>query len=281
MRSCPRRVCRSGARNSSPFVVQLTAGRGQRYHLLVGFVELGQRLGTEVAADDLPLVVLLGQDRPDEPRTTAGLLGKMPTPALRARLVRMSAATIDRRLRLFRLRLRPHRLGTTKPGTLLKPQVAVRTFTPWDEQGLGFAEIDLVAHCGMSTAGHYLNTLVVTDVLSHWTECIGVWGNGHAAVFAGLEGVRRRLPSQLRGIDSDNGAEFLNAHLVRTCTGERLTFTRSRPYWKNDQGHVEQQNWSGERKHVGYDRYESEAALATLHAVYSMHRRWTNHGSRS
>lgn len=198
-------------------------------------------------------------------------------PAVRALLLGMSAATIDRRLRPFRLQLRPHGLGTTKPGSLLKQQVPVRTYTPWDEQRLGFVEIDLVAHGGMSAAGHFLYTLVVTDVLSQWTECIGVWGKGQAAVFGGLEQVRRRLPFKLRGIDSDNGSEFLNAHLVRYCTSERLTFTRSRPYWKNDQAHVEQKNWSVVRRLLGYDRYESEAALEALNAVYGVLRLWTNH----
>src|SRR5215208_3899941 len=99
---------------------------------------------------------------------------------VRERLVGMSAATIDRRLRPFRRR--PGGLGTTKPGTLLKQQVPVRTCTPWDEERVGFVEIDLVAHCGASTAGHYLNTLTITDLASGWTECLGVWGKGQAAV---------------------------------------------------------------------------------------------------
>jgi hypothetical protein len=196
---------------------------------------------------------------------------------VRERLIGMSAATIDRRLGPFRRRLRPHGVGTTKPGTLLKQQVPVHTFTPWDEQRAGFVEIDLVAHCGAGTAGHYLTTLVVTDVASGWTECVAVWGKGQAGVFAALEAVRGRLPFPLLGIDSDNGSEFLNAQLVRYCARERLTFTRSRPYWKNDQAHVEQKNWSVVRKLIGYDRYESAAALAQLHAVYDLLRLWTNH----
>ena len=198
-------------------------------------------------------------------------------PAVREQLLSMSAATIDRRLRPFRLQLRPHGRGTTKPGTLLKQQVPIQTYTPWQEQRPGFAEIDLVAHCGTSTAGHYLNTLTVTDVATGWTECVGVWGKGQAAVFAALELVRQRLPFPLLGIDSDNGSEFLNAHLVGYCQAERLTFTRSRPYWKNDQAHVEQKNWSVVRKLLGYDRYESQAALAQLNRVYELLRIWTNH----
>lgn len=196
---------------------------------------------------------------------------------VRKQLLAMSAATIDRRLRPFRVQLRPHGLSTTKPGTLLKRQVPVQTYTPWEEQRPGFVEIDLVAHCGTSTAGHYLNTLTVTDVATTWTECVGVWGKGQAAVFAGLERVRERLPFPLLGIDSDNGSEFLNAHLVRYCEQERITFTRSRPYWKNDQAHVEQKNWSVARRLLGYGRYESEAALAELNTVYALLRIWINH----
>jgi hypothetical protein len=192
-------------------------------------------------------------------------------------LAHISAATIDRRLRPFRAQLRPHGLGTTKPGTLLKQQVPVHTFTPWDEERMGFVEIDLVAHCGTSTAGHYLTTLTLTDVATGWTECRGVWGKGQAAVFGALTTIRERLPFPLLGIDSDNGSEFLNAHLVRYCDDEQLTFTRSRPYWKNDQAHVEQKNWSVVRALLGYDRYESEAALEHLHAVYELLRLWTNH----
>ncbi len=197
--------------------------------------------------------------------------------AERACLAQISAATIDRRLRPFRDQLRPHGLGTTKPGTLLKRQVPVHTFTPWDEQRMGFVEIDLVAHCGTSTAGHYLNTLTVTDVATGWTECRGVWGKGQQAVFGALTIIRDRLPFPLLGIDSDNGSEFLNAQLVRYCEAEQLTFTRSRPYWKNDQAHVEQKNWSVVRALLGYDRYESEVALEQLHRVYDLLRIWTNH----
>jgi predicted DNA-binding transcriptional regulator AlpA len=197
----------------------------------------------------------------------------------RAHLLAMSAATIDRRLRLFRLQRDPrnwHGLGTTKPGSLLKDQVPVQTYTPWEDQRPGFLEIDLVAHCGTTTEGFYLNTLVGTDVATGWTECIGVWGKSQRAVFDALKTIRARLPMRLLGLDSDNGSEFLNAHLVRYCTQEQLTFTRSRPYWKNDQAHVEQKNWSVVRRLVGYGRYESQTALVQLNRVYDLLRIWTN-----
>ena len=195
----------------------------------------------------------------------------------RAALVTMSPATVDRRLAPYRRQLRPRGWGTTKPGTLLKQQVRVHTYTPWEEERAGFLEIDLVAHCGTTTAGHYLNTLVATDVATGWTECQAIWGKGQAAVVEALEQIRDRLPFPLLGIDSDNGSEFLNDHLLRWCRRQQLTFTRSRPYWKNDQAHVEQKNWSVVRKLVGYRRYESREALTALQAVYAPLRLWTNH----
>lgn len=194
----------------------------------------------------------------------------------RVLLVSMSPATIDRRLAPFKLQRGGRGWGTTKPGSLLKGQVPIQTYTPWEDQRPGFCEIDLVAHGGTSTAGHYLNTLTVTDVATAWTECAAVYGKSQRNVFAALEAVRERLPFPLLGIDSDNGSEFLNEHLVRFCAREQITFTRGRPYWKNDQAHVEQKNWSVVRRLVGYGRYESEAALAQLNRVYDELRPWTN-----
>jgi hypothetical protein len=159
-------------------------------------------------------------------------------PLARSQLLAMSAATIDRRLQPFRLQL-VRGFSATKPGSLLKSQVAVRTWTPWDEQRIGFLEIDLVAHCGISNRGQFLFTLVATDVASGWTECMGVPSKRQDDVFTALEFIRGRLPFVLLGLDSDNGGEFLNSHLVQYCAQHRLTFTRSRPYWKNDQAHVE------------------------------------------
>jgi hypothetical protein len=153
----------------------------------------------------------------------------------------------------------------------------VQTYTPWEDQRPGFVEIDLVAHCGTSTAGQYLNTLTVTDVATAWTECIAVLGKSQRFVVDALRAVRARFPFPWLGIDSDNGSEFLNEHLVRYCQDERLTFTRSRPYWKNDQAHVEQKNWSIVRRLLGYERYESQAALAALQAVYTALHLWINH----
>lgn len=161
----------------------------------------------------------------------------------REALLQISAATIDRRLARAKHQAKPSGMGTTKPGSLLKRQIPIQTYTPWDEQEAGFCEIDLVAHCGTSTAGSYVNTLDVTDVATGWTECIAITNRDQESVRAALEAVRERLPFPLKGIDSDNGAEFINGHLLRYCTQEQLTFTRCRAYHKDDQAHIEQKNW--------------------------------------
>jgi len=189
---------------------------------------------------------------------------------VRQALLSMSAATIDRRLKMARIGEKPRGLCTTRPGSLLRKQVPIRTFTPWDEQKPGFVEIDLVAHCGTSTAGSYLCTLDMVDLATGWTECDAAIDKSQKAVFAALERLRARLPFPLLGIDSDNGSEFINEHLVRWCGREKITFTRCRAYHKNDQAHVEQKNWSVVRGLIGYDRYESTAALAQMRRVYEL-----------
>ena len=197
-------------------------------------------------------------------------------PAVREALLRISPSTVDRRLAAARARAKPRGLGTTKPGSLLKKQVPIRTFTPWDEERPGFLEIDLVGHCGGSVAGEYINTLDMVDVATGWTECAAVANKSQSGVFAALKRVRERLPLPLLGLDSDNGSEFLNDHLVRYCQEEKLTFTRCRPYKKNDQAHVEQKNWSVVRQLIGYDRYKGSIALAQMERVYEVVRVYVN-----
>lgn len=191
------------------------------------------------------------------------------SPETRSLLLQMSAATIDRRLQAARARQPRRGRTTTKPGSLLKDAIPVRTFAGWDEARPGFVEMDLVAHCGDTTAGVYLNTLCVVDIATGWTEPVAVANKGQKATFEGIQTMRRRLPFPLLGIDSDNGTEFINDHLLRYCLQEHITFTRSRPYRKNDQAHVEQKNWTAVRQWVGYERYESPEALALLNAIYT------------
>lgn len=190
-------------------------------------------------------------------------------------LLKISSASIDRCLRPIRLTTR-HGLSTTKPGSLLKTLIPVRTFTEWDEEQPGFLEIDLVAHCGNTTEGQFLCTLTCTDLCTGWTEVTGLLHRSQEAVSEALCRVRQRLPFPLLGIDSDNGGEFINDLLYRYCLTEKITFTRSRPYQKNDQAHVEQKNWSVVRHTVGYDRWETEQELALLESIYDDLRLYIN-----
>lgn len=197
-------------------------------------------------------------------------------PEVKTLLLGMSRATIDRCLRPARFE-GPHGLSTTKPGTLLKQAIAVRTWNDWDDARPGFFEIDLVAHCGESTEGQYLHTLTLTDVCTAWTECLALPNKTQAAVTRAIQAVRPRLPFPLLGLDSDNGSEFINELLYRYCLSEQITFTRSRPYRKNDQAHVEQKNWSVVRHTVGYDRLETAEEFALLQSIYADLRLYVNY----
>ena len=191
-------------------------------------------------------------------------------------LLRLSASTIDRLLKPQRARYTLKARGRTKPGTLLKHQVPVRTFAEWDDAQPGCFEMDLVGHDAGVGAGDYCQTLDLTDVATGWSEQVAVLNKAEKWVFEGIQAIRDRLPFPLRALDSDNGAEFINHHLVRYCTRERLTFTRSRPYRKNDTCYVEQKNWSVVRRFVGYARYESHAARQVLNELYSTLREYVN-----
>ena len=190
-------------------------------------------------------------------------------------LLKISSASIDRCLRPIRCKS-PHGLSTTKPGSLLKTLIPVRTFTEWDQERPGFMEIDLVAHCGNTTEGQYLNTLTCTDISTGWTDVTALMHRSQQVVSTAIQRMRQRLPFPLLGVDSDNGSEFINDTLYRYCLDEKITFTRSRPYKKNDQAHVEQKNWSVVRHTVGYDRWETEQELALLESIYDDLRLYIN-----
>ena len=197
-------------------------------------------------------------------------------PDVRSKIVEMSAATIDRLLSKERTR-QGKGISTTAPGSLLKKQIQVRTFADWNEKVPGFMEIDLVAHCGGNLEGTYLNTLTMVDIVTGWVE-LGVllYKNG-AQVLTVIDVVRQVLPFQLLGIDSDNGSEFINYDLLGYCEKEKITFTRSRAYRKNDQAHVEEKNGSVVRRMVGYNRYEGEQAYQALVKLYSLLRLYINY----
>src|ERR671938_1916294 len=187
----------------------------------------------------------------------------------------MGAATIDRLLRPDRGLARNRGRPLTHPGSLLRSQVPIKTFADWTDARPGFLEIDLVAHCGSTSAGQFLFTLSTVDVATGWTLCRGVRNKGEEAVFKELAEIRRRLPFPLLGLDSDNGGEFINRTLVHYREDESITLTRARPYRKNDSCHVEQKNWSVVRRLVGYARFEQDA-LSALNAVYALAEDYVN-----
>jgi hypothetical protein len=194
----------------------------------------------------------------------------------REKLLQVSAATIDRLLRVERRKHELRGKARTKPGTLMKHQIPIRTFAEWDEQQPGFGEIDLVGHDGGLAAGDYCQTLDLTDVATTWTETIAVRNKAQSHVFAAIQKVRKNLPFALLGLDSDNGSEFINDQLLQYCRQEKITFTRSRPYRKNDNCFVEQKNYSIVRRAVGYARYDTEEQCELLNELYSYLRLYTN-----
>ncbi len=198
------------------------------------------------------------------------------TAEVETQLCQVSPSTIDRLLRPFRRQGGRHSSSTTRPGSLLKNSIPIRTFGDWQENRPGFIEADLVAHCGESVEGFYLNTLMAVDVASGWSESIGVWGKGQERVGAAVHNLRQRFPFPLLGLDSDNGSEFINQHLFDYCRREHIIFTRSRAYKKNDSCHVEQKNGNVIRRVIGYQRYSSKQALETLNQTYFLLRLYIN-----
>lgn len=185
------------------------------------------------------------------------------------RLLRaVSAATVDRLLAHDRKRITIRGRSRTKPGTLLKHQIPIRTFTDWDDRRPGFLEIDSVHHCGDSVGGEYLYTLDATDVATGWNECVAHLGRGEYATIHAMETIEDRLPFPLQGVDFDTGGEFVNYHFIRWCTKRNITYTRAREGKKNDQNYVEQQNYSVVRRFVGYQRLETREQLQTLNHLY-------------
>jgi len=198
------------------------------------------------------------------------------TDEVREKLLSISEATIDRLLAPVRKRYQLRARSGTKPGTLLKHQIPIRTFSEWNEKRPGFVEIDLVGHDGGNSRGDYIQTLDVTDVCTGWTETRAVKNKAQVWVFGGLTAIMERMPFKILGIDSDNGREFINDHLVRFCDKKKITFTRSRPYRKNDNCFVEQKNYSVVRKTVGYARYDTDEELNVLNELYDSLRLYTN-----
>jgi hypothetical protein len=187
------------------------------------------------------------------------------------KLLQISPASIDRLLVGQRLPATRSR-GFTKPGTLLKQQIPIRTWAEWSENKPGFCEMDLVDHCGgvVIRGADHAWTLCFTDVCTGWTECMAVRNKAQVHVFGAIRGVRERLPFALLGVDSDNGTEFINDQLLRYCRKEEITFTRGRAGKKNDNAYVEQKNWSVVRRATGYHRYDTAEQLDLLNRLYAV-----------
>ncbi len=191
-------------------------------------------------------------------------------------LVSMSAATVDRRLAGERAKLRPRGRVGTKPGSLLKGQIPVRTWAEWDDARPGFVEIDSVWHDGGIRGGGHASTLTVTDIATGWTENRSMPERTGKCVKAALDDIARAMPFPILGVDCDNGSEFINDDLFTWCTDRKITFTRSRPGNKNDGCHVEQKNWSVVRILVGYYRYDTAAEVLLLNEIWRLQSRLTN-----
>ena len=194
-------------------------------------------------------------------------------PDIKQKLISISSATIDRILKPYRALSLRGRTGT-KPGSLLKTQIPIMT-DQWDNDIPGFVEADTVAHCGDSLAGDFVWSLDLTDIASGWTELRACWGKGATEVVKNIQDIEEKLPFKLKGFDSDNGSEFLNYHLLRYFAHPedseklRLQFTRSRPYKKNDNAHVEQKNWSHIRQLLGYSRLENKDIVPLINDLYT------------
>ena len=201
---------------------------------------------------------------------------KVFDPGFKKEMLILSHGTMDRLLKHDRKSLKPFGLSTTKPGSLLKNQIPVRRGTDWDDHRPGFVEIDLVAHCGSTTRGEYVNTLDCTDVASGWTECYAIKNKARVHTFNAMKEIKNRLFFPLLGVDSDNGSEFINDHFFYYCKENDLCFTRSRPNHSNDSCYVEQKNWSVVRQCVGYDRYEGQDAVDLLNRFYEHLRLYNN-----
>jgi len=183
------------------------------------------------------------------------------------KLVEISASTMDRHLRPLKNKLKRRIYGRTKPGTLLRHKIPVKT-DHWDVEQPGYLEADLVSHSGESGYGEFMHSLNFTDIFSQWVETEAVMGKGQEGILEAVDKISQRFPFRILGIDSDNGSEFINHHLWNYCQEEGIQFTRSRPYKKDDNAHIEQKNWTHVRKLMGWDRYDSPQALIAMNSLY-------------
>ena len=189
------------------------------------------------------------------------------TPELEKEMLSISARQIDRRLKDHKKKLSRKMYGRTKPGKLLKHHIPIKTDN-WDVTEPGFTEIDLVSHSGSNASGEFIYSLNITDISSGWVETMPIMGKTETATLNSIKAIRKELPFDLKGIDSDNGSEFINNLLFNYCKNNGIQFTRSRPYKKDDNAHIEQKNWTHVRRIVGYNRYDSAFELELIKKLY-------------
>ncbi len=268
-----RNHARKALRNAlTPKVVRARAPRRPKYGpkvvtaLIFCWAVLGMPAGKRLAPMLAELVeVLRKHGELDIDDDTAALLSGM------------AAATIDRRLAPERKKHELKGRSHTKPGSLLKSQIPIRTWAQWDDAVPGFVEVDLVGHEGGNAAGEHAYTLTVTDIATGWTENRSVPNKARKWVIAALDEIRQVMPFPMLGVDSDNGSEFINHHLLAWCEKHSITFTRSRPGNCNDGAHVEQKNWAVVRTVVGYLRYDTPAELFLLNTIWVLQSQMTNY----
>lgn len=189
---------------------------------------------------------------------------------IKEKLLRISSATIDRMLSATKKSYQLKGRSTTKPGTLLRKTIPIRTFADWDEKRPGFFETDLVALCGQSVKGDYVNALNLTDVATGWVGLEAVMGKAQSRIHPAVDNIRKRLPFPMLGLDPDNGTEFINWLLKSYCEKYKISFTRIRPYRKNDNCFVEQKNYTVVRRFLGYGRYDTEKQLVIIREILKL-----------
>jgi hypothetical protein len=185
-------------------------------------------------------------------------------------ILNISPATIDRLMKPMRARFNKLGLSTTKPGSILGKHIPIKT-GQWDEFLPGYLEADTIAHCGNSVAGMFVYTINCVDIATGWNIQRAVWGKGESGVIKAIHDIELTVPFRLRGFDCDNGSEFLNWHLYRHLSHRKqpVQFTRSRPYQKNDNAHIEEKNWTHIRQYLGYQRFDKPELVGLLNDLYT------------
>lgn len=183
------------------------------------------------------------------------------------KLLQMSLGTMKVRISRFQRTKAGRGRSTTKPSDL-KEIIPVRT-GPWENPLPGYGEIDTVVHCGSTLLGNMAYTVNFTDIATTWAESAAQINKGQERTLENIKTIRSRLPFPLKGLDPDTGSEFVNWHAKDWCDQEEIELTRSRPNHRNDNAHVEQKNYAGVRKFLGYWRIETREAIDLMNELYS------------